>query len=353
MNKNVENKKKNPILIIFLIILILIVIILFGARIYFRLPVKDYYACSEKAFIIPDINKNFIPQGITYNESDKCFLITGYMKDESASPIYVIDENGTLLAKALMTDKSGNPLNCHSGGISIYKDYVYIAGCQTCTLHVFSYDEIKSCNNSDDLKNGKYVSETGEFSTYINDNDYLNIDFTTIIDNKIILGEFYREDNFDTLDTHKIITGCGDNNHALAVAFELGNYDDTFGINPSPCYAYSITDMVQGMAENNGVLYTSSSYAVSDSTIRAYDYNNAVCNGTINILGCNVNLYELDSSIQTADYLFPPMAEEIQFVDDMMYTMCESASNKYIFGKLTSHQYCYVTDLSLFDVNEQ
>ena len=37
------------------------------------------------------------------------------------------------------------------------------------------------------------------------------------------------------------------------------------------------------------------------------------------------------------------MAEEIEFVNDEMLTLCESASKKYKFGKLTGAKWCYAT----------
>ena len=40
------------------------------------------------------------------------------------------------------------------------------------------------------------------------------------------------------------------------------------------------------------------------------------------------------------------MAEEIVTVDGKLYTMCESATDKYIFGKFTSAKYCYAADLA-------
>ena len=46
------------------------------------------------------------------------------------------------------------------------------------------------------------------------------------------------------------------------------------------------------------------------------------------------------------------MAEEIAAVDGKLYTMCESATNKYIFGKFTSAKYCYATDLSKYSTEK-
>ena len=106
---------------------------------------------------------------------------------------------------------------------------------------------------------------------------------------------------------------------------------DTFGISKDPICVYSIQDQAQGLAYRDGNLYISSSYGVANSSIRAYNIESAH-EGSISILGYeDLPLYELDSAVLKADYVLPPMSEEIEFVDNRFYTMCESASNKYIF----------------------
>ena len=40
------------------------------------------------------------------------------------------------------------------------------------------------------------------------------------------------------------------------------------------------------------------------------------------------------------------MSEEIVLVDGKTYVMCESASDKYKFGKFTGAKWCYATDLT-------
>ena len=341
MNKNATNKTKHHVFLRILLVMLtallaLVICIIIGARIYFRTPAKDYYKHSQKAFLIPDIDNDFIPQGLAYNENDGYFLITGYMKDGSASPIYIADKSGNIISTAKICDEKGIAFPCHAGGISVYEDFVYVAGCQDCTLHIYSYQEIKK---------GGEVKEIGSFVTKVSDEDYLNIDCTTIYDGKIILGEFFREENYQTLPSHKITTSGGDYNQAIALVFELGDYKNTYGINPTPLAAYSMGDQVQGMAIYHNMFYTSSSYGVASSSIKAYAMDSTKENN-ISILGFeNIPLYELDSSCMNAEFILPPMAEEIEFVDGKFYTMCESASNKYIFGKLTSHKYCYCTEL--------
>ena len=61
----------------------------------------------------------------------------------------------------------------------------------------------------------------------------------------------------------------------------------------------------------------------------------------------------LDSSVLKTDLKIAPMSEEIEIVDGKLYVMCESASNKYIFGKFTGGKWCYATDLDFFEKSEK
>ena len=78
-------------------------------------------------------------------------------------------------------------------------------------------------------------------------------------------------------------------------------------------------------------------------------YNEPKQEGEITVLGQTVPRYVLDSSVLRKDIKLAPMSEEIVVVDGKLYTMCESATNKYIFGKFTSAKYCYATDLAAYE----
>ena len=163
----------------------------------------------------------------------------------------------------------------------------------------------------------------------------------------IYVGEFYREANYPTPDSHKYKTAAGDSNTALILAYKL-DADAEFGISPQIEAAYSTTGLVQGMCfDGSGRFCLSTSYGPAFSHI--YVYNNPKREGNIDVLGQNVPLYALDSSCLAHDIKIAPMSEEIVFVDGKLYTMCESASNKYIFGKFTSAKYCYATDLTEYE----
>lgn len=315
----------------------LLVVIGIGARAYFRLPVEDYYNDSEKAFRIPDCNAGFVAQGLAYDKETDSFLVTGYMADGSASPVYVVSRSSGEAKRKRMLDTEGQPFACHAGGLSVTDKYVYVAGGSDGCVYVYDRADVFSAE-----PDGKLPC-LGKFETKLGDGTSVGVAFTTIHDGKMYVGEFYREQNYPTPDSHKLTTGAGDYNQALAAAYAFSDAEDAvFGLNPAPVAVYSLPGLVQGMAFHKNKIYLSTSYALAFSHIYVYDEKKLESRG---IFG-DAPLYELDSSVLTDDVKLPPMSEEIEFVpgENKLYVMCESASNKYIFGKLTGGEWCYATE---------
>ena len=77
-----KNKKKSSVwkitIMVFLGLLALIALALACAIGYFKLSVTTYYSASDKAFVIPALNDDFVPQGMHYDDAMEHFLVTGY-----------------------------------------------------------------------------------------------------------------------------------------------------------------------------------------------------------------------------------------------------------------------------------
>lgn len=339
-----KSKQKTPLkpwlklTIIFSSIIVGIGVILGGAIGYLRLPVSNYYRASEKAFRIPEIDDGYVPQGMCYDKNNQFFILSGYMKDHSKSPIYVV-KNGELIKKVTLKLPNGSDYSGHGGGIDIWNDYLYVTGGEDCCIYVYSYSDLLFANNLDKL------SCLGTFSLRASDTDYLGNAFVTVQGNRLVTGEFYRDKSYPTLSSHKLTTTAGDYNQALAVEYRLDvSYE--FGINPTPIKAYSMPDQVQGMTLYNSKIYLSTSWGVSFSKIYEYSEKDLSFEGEITLLGNSLPLYAMDSASLNKVYKLPPMSEEMVFVDGLLYVNCESASNKYVFGKLTGAKWIYKTDLS-------
>lgn len=324
------------------ILAVLVAMVLLGARLYFRIPVRDYYRDSEHGFIIPDLGRGFVAQGITYDEQSGRFLVNGYQKDNIASPIYIIAPEARKPDKTIrMALSDGSDYTGHAGGIAVYGDYVYVADGGEHRLLVFSRQSIF------DAADGASVAAMGTFETAVSDADYIGPAFVTVDGNRLVTGEFYRNPNYQTPKSHKFTTLAGDYQQALAVEYDL-DAQARYGIVPVPVKAYTLPDLAQGMCFDGGRIYVSSSWGTAKSHIYQYDESRLQLQGNIALLGMELPLYALDSAALLRDGVIAPMSEEIVIVDGKLYTMCESASNKYIFGKFTSAKWCYATDVEAF-----
>lgn len=341
MKGTVKKKKMKPLVklgVILASIVLFFGIILGGAIGYFRLSANSYYLASQTAFLIPGLNDGYIPQGLCYDDKSQTFILSGYKNNHSPSPVYLV-KNGELVKSVTLLTPDKKDYTGHGGGIDVGGDFIYLAGGSDCCIYVYSYSDLMSA------KNGDKLNCLGKIPLLVSETDYLGNAFVTVVGDRLITGEFYRDGNYPTLDTHKITTSAGDYNQALALEYKLDPSKE-FGVDLTPVKAYSMPDLVQGFTIHDGKIYLSTSWGLSFSTIYEYDQSKLTKEKDITVLGSTVPLYALDSASLTASYKIAPMSEEIVFVEGLLYVNCESASSKYIFGKFTGGQYLYKTDLS-------
>lgn len=315
--------------IVLVVIISLILLFVIAVRIYFRIPVLNYYRINEKEFIIPGIKDNFVAQGLSYDSKTDKFYLCGYMSDNSASPIYIVDRKTNKLEKTVrMAHPDGTIFTGHAGGLSVFNDKIFVAGGANCCLYVFDQNQVlKTADNSS-------VSYEEVINLYTED-DGIGVAFTAIHNNMIYAGEFYREPQYPCIPQHSVETSDGTINHAITAAFKLEDGK------PVLQAAYSIPGLVQGMEFYNGKIYLSTSWSVRMSNIYVYDEELIYQKGEIKLLNQTVPLYVLDNTSLIESIKIAPMSEEISITNGKCYIMCESASNKYKFGKLTGGKWCY------------
>lgn len=334
-------KNKKPLMIVLIALCslaALVLLVLVGAIGYFKLPVASYYAASDKAFVIPEIMDGYVPQGMHYCEDEQTLLLSGYRADGAASPIYVVDaKSGDCLQKVTLKNEDGTDFVGHGGGIARYGDYVYVAG-DDAVLYVYSYTEILAAEQ------GGSVACKGSISLKVSEQDYVIPAFVTVHDGVLTLGEFYREEVYPTPEAHHMTTKAGDVHYAIALTFAL-SADAAFGIVPEPTAAYSLPNQVQGLTYDGNQVYLSTSWGLSFSHILEYDMTKLQEQGNITVLGKTVPLYAMDSASLIKDHKIAPMSEEMAVIDGKLYVLSESASDKYIFGRLTGGKWCYATDM--------
>lgn len=301
-----------------LIIIAVIVIIAIEPLVY-----ADYYSTARKEFPLPGKSDGFVQQGIT--ETDGVFLSCGYMVDGSASRIYITrraEDDRTSFVRLLGND--GEPYLGHAGGLSAYAErYVYVCDSEQRRILVYDASDVLGAEN------GAEIAPVGDFGVHT------NASFCYVADDTLYVGEFYREANYPTDEAHHMTTPAGDEHHSLVVCYalsasgELGLADGS-----TPVRAYSVTDLAQGMCvTDDGRIIVSTSYAIANSHNYIYD-ESAAASATVKVGETTVPLIYLDSDALVRDVVLPPMCEELVYVDGRVYSIGESASDKYIFGKL-------------------
>ncbi len=316
-----------------------VVLVLAGARLYFRIPVRSYYKASDKAFAIPGLSDNMVPQGLDYIESEGLYLVCGYRKDGSPSRIYLIEkQSGKSKGYVVMGDQDGNGMAIHAGGLAYNGKYLYVGGNEEPFVYVFNLSDVLSAGN------GETVKTLGRFDTKYGDYE-IRADFMCFADGKFFVGEYYRDPNFPTPDSHRYTGSSGETTNALMFSYRVSDSESSvFGLEPVAAEVYTLPGLAQGVAVYDNKIWITRSYAAGTSTIRCYDVSGKSA-GVFDPSAGDAQVYVLDGSSLVTEIKAPPMAEEIIFVDGKMLIMSESASNLYIFGKFTGGRWCYATDV--------
>lgn len=291
------------------LIVLLLLLRLGVTAIYF-----DFFNNAKSEFVIPGLTTAFVPQGFDYIDGSDTYLISGYMDDDSASQVYVRQGDGeTHHVRLLYAD--GSPYRKHVGGICHNGDYLYVAGDDG--VDVFSLTEV--LDGRDAKKLGKIL--TGHDMAYC-----------SFYNGYLLAGNFYHEKSYETPAHHRLITPAGDANTALITIFKADS-DTAFGINPTPVAAVSTREKVQGICfTSDKEIVLSTSYGFASSHLYRYRID-TLRTSTIKVLDGEVPLYYLDSANLIDTVRLPPMSEELVYRDGRIYVLCESACNKYIFGK--------------------
>ncbi len=307
----IKNKALKISIRILLLFIISVLIILSIFVLIERITFFEFYKKSERLEKIPGLWEGYTPQGYSVVDGENYRLVCGYMKNGEASRIYVMYNNGETkyaeMKKADGTDHTG-----HTGGIAVYGKYVYIAATTGCDLFLL-----------EDILDGDGVATQADTVTTINDPAYC-----VIRDGMLYAGSFSRN------GSHK--------NPAIITAYRL-DPETQKTVSDIPNYVYSTPLLAQGMTfTDDGRMIISASYGLAKSHLYVYDLNAAQTDSKgFDVNGTKIPLIYLNDTCLSNDIIAPPMAEEIIYQDGVVYIMNESASMKYVFGKLTSGNYVY------------
>ena len=344
------------VLIALAVILGILLVAVLGFKLYDYIGAAEFYNNSEVVFATPGVvDSNFVPQGMTYDEKADRYFFTGYMGkpiigelgDDIAARVYVRNSDGSVTFTRLL-NADGTPYTDHTGGVEFFGDYVYVTGEDSHGLDVFS---------AKDIIEGK--SETkmlGTVKTYNSPAHTYTFDYNG--ERYILAGSYHKDETvYLTPEHEKFTTPAGDKNTSVMTVFKL-DANAEFGINPTPVALISAREMIQGICITpDGQMVISSSWGLATSNLFFYDLSKVQSTvldkyeGTItygDLEDENANRYEEDFSFENVPVYFvdssclvntvvaPPMSEELVCKDGMIIVFCESACNKYMFGKIST-----------------
>lgn len=286
------------------VILALVIFVIGGLNIAKFAIYSDYYSMETNICTNPGLNDGFVCQGIAISEANEKIIVSGYMADDSASRLYVTDYESNSYYVTLA--KNGEDFTGHAGGVAISGDAVYLANGQR--IYTISLKDVLNAENGAALDVGEGVPVNNSASFVFADETYLYV------------GEFHDGGKYVTDHPYETPDGLY---HAIVSRYTLDNLTQ-------PDKIYSIRDKVQGICFTpDGQVVLSTSYGLSDTMYYVYNEQDAVDSGEM-LDGAPV--YYLNNCIK--EVKGPAMGEDLDYYDGNVITLTESASNKYIFGKL-------------------
>lgn len=337
--KKLANSKKAEIISAIVIIALIFSVLTFG--LVYKLSHYKFFSGATSDSQVPGLADGLVQQGYDYLVvADKdIYLASGYMRDGSASRIYITEGTAEPRFVSLYEKGEGDTekeYTAHAGGIAHYGDYVYIADEEdNGDVAVFALKDILGTDdNGDDGKATLIGRIAMPFAS----------SFCTVHGDYLYVGRFAKEghEKYGRLPEHQITVG-GETNSSLVAAYKLDATKE-FGVDASaPKYALSIGDLVQGMCfAADGRIILSTSWSLSSSHLYFYSVDlSAEADTSVKIGENDIPVYFLGEDELTLDLKCPPMAEEMVFVDGRVYIMNESASTKYIFGNFIGGRKLY------------
>ena len=302
----------------------LCVIVFVGEKLIFL----DFYSNIEVLGKMPGRWSGFVAQGFDQLE-DGTYLMSGYdMGEGKPSIIYVITEQEN--TRCNLYEADGSAYISHAGGIAHFGDYIYVAnnnGGESATCDMFLRSDVLDGDGKATLCDSFSVPN--------------RLAYCAIYDGKFYGGAFYMEDSqYKTPDAHHLTTPCGDKNTALMTVFDLNPATGKL-LDEIPEHVYSTTSKVQGMClTQSGKIVFSTSYGLPPSYLYVYDTSKADT-GVFDFNGVSVPLTYLDTTCLIDEIMCPPMSEGMEYKDGKVSLFFESASMKYLFGKITGAYFIY------------
>ena len=321
----VKVEKSRPVfkvLRVLIVVLLVIAALILLWRPVSRLVYRKFYTSAATGARIPGLDDGLVPQGIWMDGEDT--LVVGHIEGDGAY-IYTVKADGSV--KSCRLTSGGQPILNHVCGLAVLEDVVIVTGEDQ--VFAFSLDRVRIAASADALRS----FAPSQHASFV------------YVDGDVYIGEFHYSPHYVCEHTHTNLHG--ETTNAVLCRYDgaafLAAMKDEAAPVPDPVAMYTLPDKVQGCVVKDNTLLTVSSLGVSASEYRVGELpQNAV--GEMN----GVPLYELNRSTLKKSFSGPLMAEEMVLSDGQVYVMHESASRKYMIGRLFGYTKVFVLPWEAF-----
>ncbi len=343
----------------------------------------------RQEFSIPGLDDGAVPQGMgncsatyetendgeTTTATQQYYFISAYMVDGSPSRIYVTGADTGYVGYVTMLNTDGTDYKGHCGGIAANGVCLWVTGENTvyvAKVSSSSYTNIAQEIIAKAAQGGQSVKFTASFNANCEASFcyyYDDPSTTSVTNDRLYVGEFYRKGNYDTSLKHRVTTPNGYANTAFVYEYNVSS-SSVYGLaNISSTYSdavdekndvpeikkiISIPEKIQGFARANNMLVLSQSYGLSNSHLLCYDWStltgtdnrekystlaeeNFVYEGITRKSGApftvsSLYVYFADNNngeLFLNDYSIPCMSEGLCTSGSRVYVLFESAGKKY------------------------
>ncbi len=292
--------------------------------------VRFRYPDCEKLCSIPDIDKNYVPQGFCYIDSMGLFAVSSYSADDDNSILSLIDaKSGERLKTVKLCYEDSTPCKAHVGGVADIGDSLLISSGKS--VRRLKISEVL------DSEDYGYVNYCGRFVTD------MQASYVCSYENYLFVGQFYSftlKGTYDTPSEQRIYTPDGGRNYAMCEKYDMSDLDEMFSKGSgTPLMVISMPNAVQGIAYNGETFVTSTSYTFNNASKIRY-YNLSESEQSFNLNGNDVPLYFLSEKSAVKTTKVPPMSEGIDWYNGNVAGIFESGAEKFFYSLVRTPYIC-------------
>ena len=301
-----------------------------------------YNNSAEKFCEIPDLDTDFVPQGLAYCEYLDKVLICGYMNEGGASRIYVINpQDGTEEKFVSLLSTDGSEYTGHCGGIATFENNAWVVS--------GSYARRLSLDSIKNAENEAYIQFSDKFNTGT------RASYANCSDGILWVGEYHKNGNtYVTEDSHHMTSPSGEKMNAWTCGYILEegnptgfNYDGTSKEVVVPDYILGTESMCQGFAQlPDGRFVTSISGQLTKSELNTYKNVLEMPNDTtVTISDKEVKMWFLDSTKEVSSLNAIPRSEGIDNYNGKLLVLYESGCKKLFASQIVSTKHVWTVEL--------